>query len=50
MASHEIQKMHDQNPKTHSEQTTQQSHVIAFHALTQPVMHVKICRTAQLPR
>jgi hypothetical protein len=29
MASHEIQKMHDQNPKTHSEQTTQQSHVIA---------------------
>ena len=25
--------------KTHSEQTTQQSHAIVFHALTQPVMH-----------
>ena len=24
--------------KTHSEQTTQQSHAIVFHALTQPVM------------
>ena len=27
--------------KTHSEQTTPQSHAIVFHALTQPVMHVK---------